>query len=71
MFDVTQAASYDHIINWKSNVDEENKSGKPRPCILLANKVRFFLRVLLFFQILFFLSAILKRIKKSSLKWRK
>ncbi len=45
MFDVTQAASYDHIINWKNNVDAENESSKPLPCILLANKVRFFLRV--------------------------
>jgi GTPase SAR1 family protein len=55
MFDVTQAVSYDHIINWKSNVDAENESGKPLPCILLANKVRSFLRVLLFSKFFFFL----------------
>ncbi len=71
MFDVTQAASYDHIINWKSNVDAENESGKPLPCILLANKVRSFLRILLFSKFFFFPSAILKKMEKSSLKWRK
>jgi GTPase SAR1 family protein len=54
MFDVTQAASYDHIINWKSNVDAEKESGKPLPCILLANKVRSFFEGFTFFRNSFF-----------------
>ncbi len=38
MFDVTAPETYDNVMGWKSNVDDENKS-KLIPSILLANKV--------------------------------
>jgi len=38
MFDLTRPETYDNVIGWKKNVDDENKSVKI-PCILLANKV--------------------------------
>jgi hypothetical protein len=38
MFDLTVPETYDNVIGWKLNVDDENKS-KLIPCILLANKV--------------------------------
>jgi hypothetical protein len=38
MFDVTAPETYDNVVGWKNNVDDENK-GNPIPCILLANKV--------------------------------
>jgi len=38
MFDVTAPETYDNVMGWKSNVDDENKA-KLIPSILLANKV--------------------------------
>lgn len=38
MFDITSPESYDNVLGWKKNVDDENKPSQ-LPCILLATKV--------------------------------
>ena len=46
VFDVTRSATFDAVVKWKQDLDSKVQlpNGSPIPCILLANKVRFFLR---------------------------
>ena len=47
VFDLTRASTFDAVTKWKNDLDLKVQlpDGRPVPCVLLANKVMFFIPI--------------------------
>jgi len=59
VFDLTRPATFDAVLKWKDDLDSKVvlNNHQPVPCILVANKVRFYFNLLFFLLFFFYIWA--------------